>query len=196
TATTDTILCCYLNYLISTSYFLRVFFFFQAEDGIRDGHVTGVQTCALPISAGDARPPRAPLGCDQDEDRDAVRERPPARPPRVRLDAPQRRARVPLRLPRGHRGGAALAHVPGVREPDGLRRGGARLLGPARGAAGDRRRAALSRALLRLRARRRGSDRPRAADGAAECAADPSPPPAHHADPCDRGGAPPLLRAQ
>src|SRR5690625_3410183 len=26
------------------------FFFFQAEDGIRDGHVTGVQTCALPIS--------------------------------------------------------------------------------------------------------------------------------------------------
>src|SRR5690625_7862051 len=29
---------------------LRMFFFFQAEDGIRDGHVTGVQTCALPIS--------------------------------------------------------------------------------------------------------------------------------------------------
>src|SRR6266511_4847128 len=26
------------------------FFFFQAEDGIRDFHVTGVQTCALPIS--------------------------------------------------------------------------------------------------------------------------------------------------
>src|SRR5439155_18102943 len=24
-------------------------FFLQAEDGIRDGHVTGVQTCALPI---------------------------------------------------------------------------------------------------------------------------------------------------
>src|SRR5439155_10429982 len=32
-------------------------FFFQAEDGIRDGHVTGVQTCALPISA----PRTAPL---------------------------------------------------------------------------------------------------------------------------------------
>src|SRR5690606_39758493 len=29
--------------------FLGVFFF-QAEDGIRDFHVTGVQTCALPIS--------------------------------------------------------------------------------------------------------------------------------------------------
>src|SRR5690606_40639599 len=27
----------------------RDFFFFQAEDGIRDFHVTGVQTCALPI---------------------------------------------------------------------------------------------------------------------------------------------------
>ena len=26
-----------------------VFFFFQAEDGIRDTSVTGVQTCALPI---------------------------------------------------------------------------------------------------------------------------------------------------
>src|SRR5207253_6052816 len=30
--------------------YLFFFFFFQAEDGIRDGHVTGVQTCALPIS--------------------------------------------------------------------------------------------------------------------------------------------------
>src|SRR5690606_41024116 len=28
---------------------LNVFLFFQAEDGIRDFHVTGVQTCALPI---------------------------------------------------------------------------------------------------------------------------------------------------
>src|SRR5216683_5029867 len=31
-----------------------IFFFFQAEDGIRDLIVTGVQTCALPISAPDA----------------------------------------------------------------------------------------------------------------------------------------------
>src|SRR5438093_1443747 len=30
------------------------FFFFQAEDGIRDGSVTGVQTCALPIYRGRA----------------------------------------------------------------------------------------------------------------------------------------------
>src|SRR6266568_5832852 len=31
-----------------------LFFFFQAEDGIRDGTVTGVQTCALPIYGGRA----------------------------------------------------------------------------------------------------------------------------------------------
>src|SRR5690606_41061053 len=33
------------------------YFFFQAEDGIRDFHVTGVQTCALPILRF---PPREP----------------------------------------------------------------------------------------------------------------------------------------
>src|SRR5437868_9932228 len=38
-------MCCYV-YL---SY--DIFFFFQAEDGIRDRNVTGVQTCALPIYA-------------------------------------------------------------------------------------------------------------------------------------------------
>src|SRR2546430_8799798 len=31
-------------------YIVSSFFFFQAEDGIRDLTVTGVQTCALPIS--------------------------------------------------------------------------------------------------------------------------------------------------
>src|SRR6266576_2983265 len=51
------------------------FFFFQAEDGIRDLYVTGVQTCALPIS-----PFRAPewdtvarrlvaSGCPRSEER-------------------------------------------------------------------------------------------------------------------------------
>src|SRR5260370_30991573 len=35
------------------------FFFFQAEDGIRDSSVTGVQTCALPISRHACKPPRA-----------------------------------------------------------------------------------------------------------------------------------------
>src|SRR5690348_18355511 len=31
------------------AFVVQFFFFFQAEDGIRDGRVTGVQTCALPI---------------------------------------------------------------------------------------------------------------------------------------------------
>src|SRR2546429_4904085 len=44
-----------------------LFFFFQAEDGIRDVAVTGVQTCALPIYAhrrarGVGRPPELPSG--------------------------------------------------------------------------------------------------------------------------------------
>src|SRR5689334_17435318 len=38
-----------------------VFFFFQAEDGIRDGTVTGVQTCALPICQGRLAQPRGYL---------------------------------------------------------------------------------------------------------------------------------------
>src|SRR5207245_8543187 len=39
---------CYVFFLFVL--FLFFFFFFQAEDGIRDATVTGVQTCALPIS--------------------------------------------------------------------------------------------------------------------------------------------------
>src|SRR3712207_8991171 len=38
----------YLTYI--DLYVTFFFFFFQAEDGIRDIGVTGVQTCALPIS--------------------------------------------------------------------------------------------------------------------------------------------------
>src|SRR3989442_13182094 len=40
--------------------FASSFFFFQAEDGIRDADVTGVQTCALPISQNRLMP--APRG--------------------------------------------------------------------------------------------------------------------------------------
>src|SRR5699024_11630675 len=36
---------CYTTYYVT----VLLFFFFQAEDGIRDRNVTGVQTCALPI---------------------------------------------------------------------------------------------------------------------------------------------------
>src|SRR2546422_79932 len=35
---------------LGTTLYACLFFFFQAEDGIRDVAVTGVQTCALPIS--------------------------------------------------------------------------------------------------------------------------------------------------
>src|SRR5438067_8942351 len=35
---------------LSSDSVMFLFFFFQAEDGIRDRNVTGVQTCALPIS--------------------------------------------------------------------------------------------------------------------------------------------------
>src|SRR5437870_6157459 len=35
---------------LETLLICRFVFFSQAEDGIRDGHVTGVQMCALPIS--------------------------------------------------------------------------------------------------------------------------------------------------
>src|SRR5262249_56459399 len=44
----DLLLCCFLDR----------HFFFQAEDGIRDWSVTGVQTCALPISIPVAPPVR------------------------------------------------------------------------------------------------------------------------------------------
>src|SRR5258706_7209299 len=44
-------------------------FFFQAEDGIRDWSVTGVQTCALPISQAqtvEGADPRAAGACPED----------------------------------------------------------------------------------------------------------------------------------
>src|SRR5690348_18030282 len=56
---------------------LFFFFFFQAEDGIRDGRVTGVQTCALPIyskgsthkteKSGDTQSPKRPILCQKRE---------------------------------------------------------------------------------------------------------------------------------
>src|SRR2546426_9157093 len=47
---------------------LCFFFFFQAEDGIRDYKVTGVQTCALPIYAR--------RGGEEQDHRDEHRQRP------------------------------------------------------------------------------------------------------------------------
>src|SRR5207248_11435091 len=60
------------------------FFFFQAEDGIRDRTVTGVQTCALPISRSRQHPTDVgrrgvPLGREPQSGHD------PRRPPRGRF---------------------------------------------------------------------------------------------------------------
>src|SRR3712207_7688817 len=62
------------------------FFFFQAEDGIRDIGVTGVQTCALPIYRRRRRRARPGLAVPQALGVEPVRGAGPARPP-----VPQRR---------------------------------------------------------------------------------------------------------
>src|SRR5215207_4649677 len=52
-----------VTYFCDTSYLYSFFsFFFQAEDGIRDPLVTGVQTCALPISPQKERTYYRPAG--------------------------------------------------------------------------------------------------------------------------------------
>src|SRR5690606_39989847 len=57
-------LSCSCHSFASYSIILLLFFFFQAEDGIRDFHVTGVQTCALPISPpGSWRADPSPATC-------------------------------------------------------------------------------------------------------------------------------------
>src|SRR4051794_41383717 len=61
-----------------------LFFFFQAEDGIRDGRVTGVQTCALPIyafSATDSTAAAATSGADSVDGSRETRLRSAARAP-------------------------------------------------------------------------------------------------------------------
>src|SRR5260370_13876235 len=76
--------------LLSSTLVSSYFFFFQAEDGIRDSSVTGVQTCALPISVVEHAPIRrgeeigAALGRAQ-----------------IRLQAKHRLAIGPLARPEG-----------------------------------------------------------------------------------------------
>src|SRR5439155_322819 len=137
----------------------RVSFFFQAEDGIRDGHVTGVPTCALPISG--RAPPRA-------------FQTPGVLPPRGRRGGGADPRQLPRhgrgRVPHGH-GGARRGDHQGQEEGARLARGPGVQLG-AGGGAGAR---AEDRDLARLgsverevlardaRVRRRGRGRvPRA----------------------------------
>src|SRR2546421_3574171 len=50
--TSDASIMCFSSFTYYSYIVFLFFFFFQAEDGIRDLIVTGVQTCALPISRG------------------------------------------------------------------------------------------------------------------------------------------------
>src|SRR5207249_5874998 len=76
------------------------FFFFQAEDGIRDRNVTGVQTCALPIY--DERCCRPARGRGPRRDRDRLRRAPRARLARARGgQARPRRTAARLQSTRG-----------------------------------------------------------------------------------------------
>src|SRR5690606_13569880 len=86
-------------------------FFFQAEDGIRDFHVTGVQTCALPIFPWTRRLPRL-----RPHERDA-------RAAGCALSAGARRA-ARQEPPPADRGVAARRHPVAPRSPSP--RGGAR----------------------------------------------------------------------
>src|SRR2546421_4816649 len=63
-----------MSFILSYLYFF--FFFFQAEDGIRDLIVTGVQTCALPISSDPHHGARHGLGLDRSIPRQRPHERP------------------------------------------------------------------------------------------------------------------------
>src|SRR5438552_12594495 len=94
-------------------FFFFFFFFFQAEDGIRDDLVTGVQTCALPISGWYLHRLRPPWVRDtiprawsrpSSPPRSARRSksRVPSDPVRTRA-APERRA-APETATRGRRG--------------------------------------------------------------------------------------------
>src|SRR2546421_5685718 len=61
----------YVYAFCTHSDFLYVFFFFQAEDGIRDLIVTGVQTCALPIYVSIGNTDRQ-ISCDPDRIQQAL----------------------------------------------------------------------------------------------------------------------------
>src|SRR3712207_9460424 len=90
------------------------FFFFQAEDGIRDIGVTGVQTCALPICRA---PPRSG-----------------ARRTRLRSGGASRRCRAPRRARRRPGRGGRSSRPPGGAR--GIGRGGGRGRGEILGGGG------------------------------------------------------------
>src|SRR5690606_39632313 len=80
---------------------VSISFFFQAEDGIRDFHVTGVQTCALPICRLDVDVARTALDGSLDQQVDQLDDgcglgRPPQRAQLLRTRRLCTRARPPI----------------------------------------------------------------------------------------------------
>src|SRR5256886_9001499 len=69
--------------LAGTCLCLTFFFFFQAEDGIRDLTVTGVQTCALPICVEQREPGLGESGRREPDDLGETRSDPGADPGRA-----------------------------------------------------------------------------------------------------------------
>src|SRR5207249_9649892 len=114
---------------ISLMYFI-FFFFFQAEDGIRDRNVTGVQTCALPISRSPstsptgsrARPISARFASSARAGRHVHHQRGGAEPAGAESRGPERSphgAREPdasRESDPGAPGGPLLQHQPGGRD--------------------------------------------------------------------------------
>src|SRR5690606_41133173 len=98
------------------------FFFFQAEDGIRAFHVTGVQTCALPIFLRypPNRPPRAVRVVPEENPLPRLRAAPiPSRAIRLRRDeAARTRAKAtPTRPTRTRPRPARASPTPGKATP-------------------------------------------------------------------------------
>src|SRR6266487_4924173 len=99
------------------------FFFFQAEDGIRDGRVTGVQTCALPIfppGPGERPmnndlhllPPGLPWPCAAAAPwRERATDGDTGRPPDVTAGGLAERDGLPSGLPSAFRGGSGSGGI-------------------------------------------------------------------------------------
>src|SRR3989337_1120152 len=104
--------------LLVSVYLVAVCFFFQAEDGIRDATVTGVQTCALPIAGPGRVDERAGRAAGDGQARPRRLPEEPARAdPGRRTGAPPRARGLGVRQalggPAGHRGaGEAQAGLP------------------------------------------------------------------------------------
>src|SRR5256885_10448184 len=77
--------------------FILYLLFFQAEDGIRDYKVTGVQTCALPISRSSRRAASTPSSGSSPASRSARSSR-PRHEGRARAQAPSAAGAASCRL--------------------------------------------------------------------------------------------------